>query len=72
MKTSKLADIKVKVAFAKQYWWSGHSHQDKGEGDLNQSNADSFVKREALNNNRNNGDCEIFLINCFVLVITLV
>ena len=48
----------------------------KGECNLNQSKDDSFVERVAKNNNWNNGDRlkiqEIFLINCFVFVITLV
>ena len=43
---------------------------------LNQSKDDSFVERVAKNNSWNNGDRhnihEIFLINCFVFVITLV
>ena len=48
----------------------------EGECNLNQSKDDSFVERVAKNNNWNNGNChkiqEIFLINCFVFVITLV
>ena len=43
---------------------------------LTQSKDGSFVERVARNNSRNNGDhhkiYEIFLINCFVFVITVV
>ena len=57
-------------------WRSGSWYLNKGECDLNQSNDDSFVERVAKNNSWNNNDChkihEIFLINCFVFVITLV
>ena len=49
---------------------------NKGECNLNQSKDDSVVERVAKNNSWNNGDrhkiFEIFLINCFVFVITLV
>ena len=44
------------------------------KNDLNLSSVDSVVERVAKNNNRNNGDLlkisKIFLISCFVLVIT--
>ena len=57
-------------------WRSGYCYLNKGEFDLNPSKDDSFVKRVAENNSWNNGDLhkihEIFLINCFVFVITLV
>ena len=47
---------------------------NKGERNLNQSKQDSFVERVAINNSWNDGDRhkihEIFLINCFVFVIT--
>ena len=50
--------------------------ETKGECNLNQSKDDSFVERVAKNNSWNNGDRhrihEIFPINCFVFVITLV
>ena len=56
--------------------WSGHCYLNKGECNLNESKDDSFVERVAKNNSWNNGDHhkirEIFLINCFVFVITLV
>ena len=49
---------------------------NKGECNLNQSKHDFFVERVAKNNSWNNGDRhkihEIFQINCFVFVITLV
>ena len=57
-------------------WRSGYCYLNKGECSLSQSKDDSFVERVAKNNSWNNGDRhkihEIFLINCFVFVITLV
>ena len=61
-------------------WRSGYCYLNKGECNLNQSKDDSFVERVAKNNKKNiswnNGDRhkihEIFPINCFVFVITLV
>ena len=57
-------------------WWSGYCYLNKGECNLNQSKDDSFVERVAKNNSWNNGDRhkihEIFLISCFVFIITLV
>ena len=57
-------------------WQSGYRYLNKGEWNLNQSKDDSFVEWVAKNNSWNNGDRhkinEIFLINCFVSVITLV
>ena len=57
-------------------WWSGCCYLNKRECDSNQSKVDSFVERVAKNNSWNNGDrhklYEIFLINCFVPVKTLV
>ena len=57
-------------------WRSGYCYLNKGECNLNQSKDYSFVERVAKNNSLNNGDRykihEIFLINCFVFVITLV
>ena len=56
-------------------WRSGYCYL-KGECNLNQSKDCSFVERVARNNSWNNGDrhkiYEIFPINCFVFVITLV
>ena len=55
---------------------SDYCYLNKGECNLNQLKDDSFVERLAKNNNWNNGDRhkihEIFLVNCFVFVITLV
>ena len=55
-------------------WRSGYCYLNKGECNLNQSKDDSFVEWVAKNNSWNNRDChkihEIFLINCFVFVIT--
>ena len=55
-------------------WRSGYCYLNKGECNLNQSKHDSFVERVAKNNSWNNRDRhkihEIFLINCFVFVIT--
>ena len=57
-------------------WRSDCCYLNKGECNLNQSKDDSFVERVAKNNSWNNGDRhkihEIFLINCFVFIITLV
>ena len=57
-------------------WLSDCCCQNKGECDLNQSNVNSFVKSVARNNSKNNDDRhkihKIFLINCFVFVITVV
>ena len=48
----------------------------KKESNLHKSNVDSFVERVPKNNSENDGDRhkidEIFLIDSFVLVITLV
>ena len=53
-----------------------YCYLNKGECNLNQSKDDCFVERVAKNNSWNNGDRqkihEIFLINCFIFVITLV
>ena len=53
-----------------------YCYLDKGECNLNQSKDDSFVERVAKNKSWNNGDRhkihEIFLINCFAFVRTLV
>ena len=55
-------------------WRSGYFYLNKGECNLNQSKDVLFVERVAKNNSRNNGDrhkiYDIFLINCFVFVIT--
>ena len=57
-------------------WRSGYCYLNKGECNLNQSKDGSFVERVPKNNSWNNGDRhkihEIFIINCFVFVITLV
>ena len=57
-------------------WRSGHCYLNKAECNLNQSKDDSFVERVAKSDSWNNGDRhkinEIFVINCFVFVITLV
>ena len=57
-------------------WWSGNCYLNKREWNLNRSKDDSFVERVAKNNSWNKSDRhkihEIFLINCFVFVITLV
>ena len=57
-------------------WRSGYCYLNKGESSLNQSKDGSFVERVAKNNSWNNGNPhkihDIFLINCFVFVITLV
>ena len=66
--------ITVKVHFGT--WRSGYCYLNKGEYNLNESKDDSFVERVVKNNSWNNGDRHkirvIFLINCFVFVITLV
>ena len=55
-------------------WRSGYCYLNKGECNLNQSKDDSFVERVAKNNGWNNGNRhkihEIFMINCFVVVVT--
>ena len=55
---------------------SGYCYLHKGECNWNQSKDDSFVERVAKNNSWNNAYRrkihEIFLISCFVYVITLV
>ena len=73
---SKACSTSMKCTVAKKHiftWWSGYCYE--GECNLNQSKHDSFVERVAKNNSWNNGDRhkihEIFLINCFVSVITL-
>ena len=57
-------------------WRSGYFYLNKGDCNLNQWKHDSFVERVAKNNSLNNGEGhkihEIFLINCFVFLITLV
>ena len=57
-------------------WRSGYCYLNKGDCNLNQSKDYSFVERVARNNSWNNRDRHkipaIFLINCFVFVITLV
>ena len=57
-------------------WRSGYCYLNKGECNLNQSKDDCFVERVVKNNSWDNGDRhkvhEIFLINCFIFVITVV
>ena len=69
----KLDPFKKVVTYTRR---SGYCYLNKGECILNQSKDDPFVERVAKNNSWNNGDHhkihEIFLINCFVLVIGLV
>ena len=77
-KHSKLAkSLKVRdVPFTTTDLAIWQRYLNKGECNLNQSKDDSFVERVAKNNSSNNGDrhkiYEIFLINCFAFVITLV
>ena len=64
------------VTGLKSKMWSDYCYQNKGELSLNQSNLGSFAKRVAKNNSKNNGGRhkihQIFLIDSFVLAITLV
>ena len=76
----QILQISFKISFGawafQTTWWSGYCYWKKRECNLNQSRHDSFVEWVAKNNGWNNGDRhkihEIFLINCFVFVITLV
>ena len=57
-------------------WRSGYCYLNKRECNLNQSKYDSLLNWVAKNNSWNNDDRhkihQIFLINCFVFIITLV
>ena len=71
-----LAGLLFFEKFTRIAWWSGYCYQNKEECDLRQSVVDTFVERVDKNNSGNSGDrhriSKIFLINCFILIITLV